>query len=187
MKAIFILFLSYTLSHSASLSQTCCKKHTLLSFTRPKNTLDEHGIGFKYCCILTFWWIWILSFLLNQNWIGFDNNVLKIFTTFHSVLGLQISILNSLVQWSFSNPSWLYPVFFLILSLVVYDHQNKSALLRLMSSKYRFSLTSIDPLSFLTDHGHSVRRVARGGISPPILKVAIAIFSLIKLVMCKAK
>ena len=34
-------------------------------------------------------------------WIGFDNIVLNFFATFDSVLGLQITVLNSLVKRSF--------------------------------------------------------------------------------------
>jgi len=34
---------------------------------------------------------------------GFDNILLNFFTTFGSVLGLQLTLLNGLVQWSVSN------------------------------------------------------------------------------------
>jgi len=37
-------------------------------------------------------------------WIGFDNIVLNFFATFNSASGLQITVLKSLIQWSFSNP-----------------------------------------------------------------------------------
>jgi len=43
-------------------------------------------------------------------WIGFDNIVLNFFATFNSASGLQITVLKSLIQWSFSNPLWLYIV-----------------------------------------------------------------------------
>ena len=55
---------------------------------------DEHVLEFvlKSCGILVFWWIWILSFLLNQIWIGIDNILLNFFTTFGSVLELQVTL-----------------------------------------------------------------------------------------------
>jgi len=59
-----------------------------------------------------------IQILLNQIWIGFENIVLNFFATFGSVLGLQITVLKSLVQWSFSNPSRLHIVFVKMLSLV---------------------------------------------------------------------
>ena len=37
-----------------------------------KMTWDENVLGFKSCNISIYWWIWILSFLLKQNWIGND-------------------------------------------------------------------------------------------------------------------
>jgi len=45
-----------------------------------------------------------------QMWIGFDKIVLNFFATFSSVLGLQVTLLNSLGQWSFSNSSQLHIV-----------------------------------------------------------------------------
>jgi len=65
----FASFLSLSLSViSTSLPQPYCKKYTSLCFTCPKMkmTRDEHVLGFKSCVILLFWWIWMLSFLLNQ-------------------------------------------------------------------------------------------------------------------------
>jgi len=46
-----------------------------------------------------------LDFIIpaNQIWIGFDNIVFNFFATFCSVLGLQITALKSLIQWTFSN------------------------------------------------------------------------------------
>jgi len=46
-------------------------------------------------------------FVFNQIWIEFDNIVLNFLTNFDSVLELQITVLNILFQWSFSNPSRL--------------------------------------------------------------------------------
>jgi len=46
-------------------------------------------------------------FVFNQIWIEFDNIVLNFLTNFDSVLALQITVLNILFQWSFSNPSRL--------------------------------------------------------------------------------
>jgi len=33
---------------------------------------DEHVLEFKSCDILMYLWIWMLSFLLEQIWIGID-------------------------------------------------------------------------------------------------------------------
>jgi len=59
---------------------------------------------------------------------------LKFFTTFAVVLGLQIILLKSLAQWSFSNTQGLSIVFVSMWSLH-YDQWNKSARLCIMSSK----------------------------------------------------
>jgi len=69
---------------------------------------DEHGLefGFKSCRILVFRWIWILEFLVKQIWVGIDKFVLN-FATFDSFSGSRITIWNSLVQSSFSDPSRL--------------------------------------------------------------------------------
>jgi len=45
------------------------------------------------------------------NGIGFDNILLIFFATFGSVTGLKDTLLNSLVQWCFSNPLGLCIVF----------------------------------------------------------------------------
>ena len=34
---------------------------------------DEYVLGFKSCNISIYWWIWMLSFLLKQIWIGIDD------------------------------------------------------------------------------------------------------------------
>jgi len=59
-----------------------------------KMTRDEHalGFGFKSCDISTYWWMWMLSFLLNQIWIGIDYFLLNFIATFGSILGLQATI-----------------------------------------------------------------------------------------------
>ena len=57
-----------------------------------KMTRDEHVLGFKSCEISIYWWIWMLSFLLKEIWIGIDYFLLKFFGTFDSVLGLQITV-----------------------------------------------------------------------------------------------
>ena len=57
-----------------------------------KMTRDEHIIGFKSCDISTYWWIWMLSFLLKQIWIGIDYFLLNFFATFDSVSGRQIAV-----------------------------------------------------------------------------------------------
>jgi len=57
-----------------------------------KMTRHEHVFVFKSCDISIHWWIWMLSFLLKQNWIGIDYFLLNFFTTFGSVLWLQITV-----------------------------------------------------------------------------------------------
>ena len=42
-----------------------------------KMTRDEHVLGFKSCNISIYWWIWMSSFLLKQNWIGIDDYLLS--------------------------------------------------------------------------------------------------------------
>jgi len=54
-----------------------------------KMTRDEHVLGFKFCDISIYWWIWMLSFLLEQIWIGMDYFVLNFISNFGTVLGLQ--------------------------------------------------------------------------------------------------
>jgi len=60
-----------------------------------KMTRDEHVLGFtfKSCQIPIYWWIWMLSVLLNQIWIGIDDFLLNVFTTFGPALGLQVTVL----------------------------------------------------------------------------------------------
>jgi len=41
---------------------------------------------------------WMLSFLLNQIWIGIDDILLKFFATFGSVLELQFTVLTRVSQ-----------------------------------------------------------------------------------------
>ena len=68
-------------------------------------TRDEHVPGFKSCecCRATmlchavidisiYWWIWMLSFLLKDIWIGIDYFLLNLFAIFVSFLGLQITV-----------------------------------------------------------------------------------------------
>jgi len=57
-----------------------------------KMTRPEHVFVFKSCDISIHWWIWVLSFLLKQNWIGIDYFLLNFFATFASVLRLQIIV-----------------------------------------------------------------------------------------------
>jgi len=57
-----------------------------------KMTRDERVLGFKSCDISIYWWIWILSFLLKQIWIGIDYFLLNFFARFGSILGLQITV-----------------------------------------------------------------------------------------------
>ena len=57
-----------------------------------KRTRHEHEFVFKSCDIWIHWWIWMLSFLLKQNWIGIDYFLLNFFATFASVLRLQITV-----------------------------------------------------------------------------------------------
>jgi len=52
---------------------------------------DEHVLGFKSCDILIYLWIWMLSFSLEQIWIGIDYFLLNFIATFGSVLGLQVT------------------------------------------------------------------------------------------------
>ena len=47
-----------------------------------KMTRDEHVLGYKSCDISIYWWIWMLSFLLKQIWIGIDYFLLNFFATF---------------------------------------------------------------------------------------------------------
>jgi len=65
-----------------------------------KTTGDEHvlGFGFESCDIPIYWWIWIVSFLLNLIWIGIDDFLLNFFATFGSVLGLQVTVLITVSQ-----------------------------------------------------------------------------------------
>jgi len=58
-----------------------------------KMTREEHALGFKSCNIPICRWIWILSFLLNQDWIGIDYFLLNVFANFSSILGLQVTVL----------------------------------------------------------------------------------------------
>ena len=57
-----------------------------------KMTRDEHVLGFKPYDILVYSLIWKLSFLFKQNWFGIDDFLLNFFSTFVSVLGLQITV-----------------------------------------------------------------------------------------------
>jgi len=57
-----------------------------------KMTRGEHVIGFKSCDILLYCWIWMLSFLLKQVWIGIDFILLKFFAPFRSVLRQHITV-----------------------------------------------------------------------------------------------
>jgi len=55
-------------------------------------TRHEHVFVFKSCNISIHWWIWMLSFLLKQNWNGIDDFLLNFFATFASVLRPQITV-----------------------------------------------------------------------------------------------
>jgi len=107
---------------STNLAQRCCKRMLpcLSHAQQMKMTRDKHvlGIGLKSCGMLVFWWIWMLSFLLNQIWIGIGDTLLNIFffTTFGPVLRLQVALLIRVPQirwdylclckcWSFSITS----------------------------------------------------------------------------------
>jgi len=57
-----------------------------------KMTRDEHILGFKTYDILIYWLIWKLLFLFKQHWFGIDDFLLNFFSTFVSVLWLQITV-----------------------------------------------------------------------------------------------
>ena len=99
MKAVaFCLSFSFSLI-STSLTKFSCKEYTSLSFAyqQMKITRDKHalGMGFKFCGILAFRWIWMASFLLNHILIRSDDFLLNIFG---SVFGLQVTALISVSQ-----------------------------------------------------------------------------------------
>jgi len=101
-KAVCTLFVPFAFSHFHKSSPTLLQEICFLVFCMP-NEWNEHVLVFwcKSCGILVFWWIWMLSFLLNQIWIGIDDILLNFFTTFGSVLGLQVTALirGSEIRW----------------------------------------------------------------------------------------
>jgi len=62
-------------------------------------TGDEYVLGFGFkSCHIPIYLDWMLSFLLNQIWIGIDDILLKFFATFGSVLELQFTVLTRVSQ-----------------------------------------------------------------------------------------
>ena len=149
-KVVSILLLSFALSHFNKTSWILLQENTSWCFTCPKITRDEHGPGFgsKSCRILVFCRISIIYFQFNQIWMGFDNILLNFFTTFGSVLGLQLTLLNGLVQWSVSNLLRLHrPIVFVCWAMSM---TSETSVLFYISchQSYTNSLTFIDPVSF---------------------------------------
>jgi len=70
----------------------CCIESVIFICSIHANNHSEHVFVFKSCNISIHWWIWMLSFLLKQNWLGIDYFLLKFFATFASVLRLQITV-----------------------------------------------------------------------------------------------
>jgi len=80
---------------STSLAQPCRMVYTILSFACPINNqrrtfkhLLAYTFGFKSCSILAFLCIWMLSFLLNQIWIGIHDILLNFFAILDSYWGV---------------------------------------------------------------------------------------------------
>jgi len=61
-------------------------------------TRDEHVLGSVSCDFPIYLWIWMLSVLLNQIWIGIGDFLLIFFATFGSLLGLQVAVLIRVFQ-----------------------------------------------------------------------------------------
>ena len=68
----------------------CCNESVV--FVCPIHENDQRWTCRPSCDISKYWWIWTLSFLLQQFWIGIDYFLLNFFATFGSVLGLQITV-----------------------------------------------------------------------------------------------
>jgi len=58
------------LHSSVAVALKCCFRMPISQSM--KMTRDEHVLGFKSCDISIYWWIWMLSFLLKEIWIGID-------------------------------------------------------------------------------------------------------------------
>ena len=90
-KAVCHLLVSFNLIHfHPRLVQPYCIVYTSLSFACPINENNQrrtcnmylHTFGFKSCSILTCLYIWMLSFSLNQVWIGINDILLNFFAIF---------------------------------------------------------------------------------------------------------
>ena len=120
------------------------KKYTSLSFAWPIMTRDEHVLGSVSCDFPIYLWIWMLSVLLNQIWIGIGDFLLIFFATFGSLLGLQVAVLIRVFQIHWDCLLCLFKYWALSLT-------SETSLCHCLSchQTYRNGLTFIDPIPFL--------------------------------------
>jgi len=88
----FHLVISFSLIHFHMASQTLLQEIFFLVFRMP----NKWKWIWRYSIVI--WWIWILSFLLNQIWNGIDDIPLNFFATFGQVLGLQVTAMVSVFK-----------------------------------------------------------------------------------------